>query len=55
MKPSLSTRRARIVRVNAKRPDVEVEIACTEQAGKRAAFVDLIIGLLDARRHSGGR
>ena len=56
VKPAdIAARRSRIARVNSKRPRVVVEIEAVEAPGARDEFVDLLLELLDHRRHSGAR
>jgi hypothetical protein len=56
VKPSLASRRARVARVNAKRPrELAVEVAWVPEPGARDELVDLLLELLASRRHSGGR
>jgi hypothetical protein len=55
MKATLATRRARIDRVQAKRPrELVIDIEAAEQSGARDELLDLLIELLDSRRHSRG-
>jgi hypothetical protein len=56
MKPSLATRRARVARVNAKRPrGVVVEAIYKPNPAARERLLDLLVELLDAAGQSGGR
>lgn len=55
MKRGLASRRARIARVQAKRAELSVDVECVEEPGARADLVDLLLELLDSRRHSGAR
>lgn len=49
----LARRRARVARVNAKRPEIVVEVAHQPQSReRREALLDLLLELLDSRIHS---
>jgi hypothetical protein len=54
VKPSLASRRARVARVNAKRPQVRARHV-SPQPERFDRLVDLLVELLDARQHSKGR
>lgn len=54
MKPTIASRRARIARVNAKRPQhVAVDPVYKPNPVSRERLIDLLVELLDAARGSG--
>jgi hypothetical protein len=53
-RPDLASRRARIARINAKRPAMQVHAHYVPPSPSRyEQLVDLLVDLLEARRHSG--